>query len=1079
MSKRCSTSGPVSIVWPDARSLDPVRLSGGRCERLSGVIIDVDGPVGGATSRDGAGLTGRTAFGYRGTGADSASIDAGLAGRTIEAGDRLRYAIYPELDAGLQYPATYAALDLRFTDGTLLSSLGVRDQYGMAADASGQGAAKILYADQWNDVQVDLGVAAGRTIGQVLITVTPPESLPELDYRGWIDLLDLGPAPADPDGSDRCAYVDTRRGTNASGGFSRGNNLPITAWPNGFNFLTPVTNASTHRWPYEYQRANNADNLTELQGIAFSHQPSPWMGDRDQLIIMPVAAAEPLGDPAERAAAFSHDDEIARPDVYRVDLTGNLRAEVAPTDHGAIFRFGFDDQAAGRHVIIDTIDENGSFDYADGALTGWVENGSPFGRTRMYCYGTLDTAPTGFGATTRGRTTARAASFASDTRQVVLRMATSFISVDQARHNLQLELADHDFETIRQRANDSWNHRLSVITVTDATQPQLRTLYGSLYRLNLYPNSQFENVGAADHPDYSYASPVQPTDGEAGSARTNAVIKSGKIYVNHGFWDTYRTAWPAYAFFYPELAAELVDGFVQQYRDGGWVARWSSPGYADLMTGTSSDVAFADAYLKGVPLPDPIGTYQAGLRNATVTPDDPAVGRKGVADGLFRGYVSTDTEESVSWALEGYINDFGLATQAAALSKDPDTPDELRGRLAEESEYFARRSRNYTLLFDPRIDFFQGRRSDGGFAKAAEEFDPAEWGGDFTETNGWNFAFHVPHDGAGLAALYGGPQGLEAKLDAFFSTPEKADKKGTYGKIIHEMLEARAVRMGQYGFSNQPAHHIAYLYNYSTAPAKTQAVVREVVQRLFTGEQIGQGYPGDEDNGEMSAWYLFSALGLYPLRVGAAEYAIGSPLFTQAQVTPLGGDPITITAANNTLSNVYVRSAMINDNPLRTPSINASDLAGGHLHFELAAEPSRWGTGEPAPSVTALGDEPQPLLDLCPAVDGPFAALFDDDSRTEFALADAPIVWTLPAPAQAAFYTLTSGARPVDPSGWRLEGSIDGQHWTVLDERSGESFEWRRQTRPFKISNPAPADQYRLVITADHGAALAEIELLA
>jgi len=1042
-------------------------------------MIDSGGPVGGPTSKDGAGFTSPTAFGFTGAGRSAEVIEAALAGRRIATGDRLRYAIYPELDPGLEYAATYAALDLRFTDGTLLSELGVHDQYQMPADAAGQGAAKILYADQWNDVQIGLDAAAGRTIEAVLITVAPPDSLQDRQYRGWVDLLHLGPAPADPDGTDLCAYVDTRRGTNANGAFSRGNNLPITAWPNGFNFLTPVTDASTHRWPYEYQHANNADNRPELQGIAFSHQPSPWMGDRDQLIVMPVATAEPLGDPAERAAAFSHDDELARPDLYRVDLAGGLRAEVAPTDHGAIFRFTFADESAGRHVIIDTIDESGSFDFAGGALTGWVENGSGFGRTRMYCYGTFDTELTDFGPTVGGRSAARAASFGPDATEVVLRIATSFISIDQARKNLLLELADPDLEAVRQQANAIWNERLSVIKVADATQPQLRTLYGSLYRLNLYPNSQFENAGTAEEPDYRYASPVRPTDGEAGAEHTNAVIRSGKIYVNHGFWDTYRTAWPAYAFFYPELVAELVDGFVQQYRDGGWVARWSSPGYADLMTGTSSDVSFADAYLKGVPLPDPLGTYDAGLQNATVTPDDPAVGRKGVADGLFRGYVSTDTEESVSWALEGYINDFGLANQAAALAVDPATPDALRGRLAEEAEYFSRRSRNYTLLFDPAVDFFQGRRSDGRFAKPRDEFDPEEWGGDFTETDGWNFAFHVPHDGAGLAALYGGPQGLEAKLDAFFSTPEKADKKGTYAGVIHEMLEARAVRMGQYGFSNQPAHHIAYLYNYAGTPSKTQRVVREVLQRLFVGEQIGQGYPGDEDNGEMSAWYLFSALGLYPLRVGAAEYAIGSPLFGEVTVTPQGREPIMITAAGNAPGNVYVQSVAIDDVRLEAPSISADDLASGHLHFTMGPRPSEWGTAQPAPSITSPGKDPEPLVDLCPRSDGPDAALFDDDSRTEFALAGDTISWQLPAPAQAVFYTLTSGAGPADPTGWRLEGSTDGVEWSVLDERHDQVFARRRQTRPFKISNPAVADHYRLVITAAEGATLAQIELLA
>ncbi|SDS34417.1 GH92 family glycosyl hydrolase [Microlunatus soli] len=1047
------------------------------------MIIEVgSGPVDGTTSKDGAGFSSVEATRYAGTadGRQSAVIDRRSV--PVAAGDRLRYLIYPELDDALSYVATYAAVDLRFSDGSLLSDLGVTDQYQMAFGAAGQGAAKILYCGQWNDVQVDLTAAAGRTVAEVVLVVDTPTSLAGQDFTGWLDGIEIGPAPARNDPADLVGYVDTRRGSNASGDFSRGNNLPITAWPNGFNFLTPVTNASTHRWPYEYHRANNADNRPELQGLAFSHQPSPWMGDRDQLIVMPVASTEPLGDPAERAAAFSHDQETARPDHYRVRLDSGVVAELAPTDHGAIFRFDFGADAAGRHVIIDTIDDHARYQIDGTVLTGWVENGSEFGRTRMYCYGEFSVAPADFGPTVGGRPSARAASFA-DESEVVLRIATSFIGTEQAKHNLALELAGRSLEEIRQDARQAWQQRLSVITVEDATEPQLRTLYGCLYRLNLYPNSQFENAGSVDQPEYRYASPVLPPDGESTDDRTAAVIKSGKVYVNSGFWDTYRTAWPAYAFLYPELAAELVDGFVSQYRDGGWVARWSSPGYADLMTGTSSDVAFADAYVKDVPLPDPLSTYDAGLRNATVTPTDPAVGRKGVDRGLFTGYVSTDVDESVSWALEGYLNDFGLALMAERLAADPATPADRRRQLSEEAVYFRRRSLNYVLLFDPKINFFQGRRADGEFAKSPEEFDPAEWGGDFTETDGWNFAFHVAHDGRGLANLYGGRDGLRAKLDEFFTTPELADKKGTYGTVIHEMTEARAVRMGQYGFSNQPAHHIAYLYNYAGAPHRTQQVTREVLQRLFVGEQIGQGYPGDEDNGEMSAWYIFSALGLYPLRVGAPEYAVTAPLFRRAEVRPQGREPLSITAHDQDHEHHYIQSVQLNGRPVRTSSIDAAALRdGGTLDFTLGAEPSTWAAGADVapPSITDHDRIAAPLTDLIGSSSTP-TELFDDDSTTEttFATATPTISWSLTEPARAEFYTLTSGQNDGDPSAWRLEGSADGKDWVLLDERTDQRFDWRRQTRPFMIDNAGDHQHYRLVITRAPGRfALSEIELL-
>ncbi|MFI5732004.1 GH92 family glycosyl hydrolase [Kribbella sp. NPDC051587] len=1020
------------------------------------MILETGGGPGGPTSPQ-AGFSSVDAVRYAGTTGGRQEASLNVTAGVIQRGERLRYKVYPELDDRLEYDATYVAVDLIFADGTRLSELGATDQYGNAFHAFGQGVAKVLYADQWNDVQVDLAVAAGKTVADVVLTVDAPAS--GTSFVGWIDDVEIGPAPPRLDGSDLAAYVDTRRGTNASFGFSRGNTLPITAWPNGFNFITPVTDASTYRWPYEYHRLNNADNLTELQGLTFSHQPSPWMGDRDQLTVMPVAAASPLGDPVARAAAFSHDDEIARPDLYSVRFTNGLSAELAPTDHGAIFRFTFPADAAGRHLIFDTIDENGAFAYDDGALTGWVENGAETGRTRMFCYGEFSSLAS-FGPADGGRANARAATFTTD--EVTFRIATSFISVEQAQHNLALELEGRSFDEIQQAANEIWNERLAVIRPEGATEPQLRTVYGNLYRLNLYPNSQYENTGTAAEPSYRYASPViPPVDGKA-------VVKTGKMYVNSGFWDTYRTAWPAYAFLYPTLAAELVDGFVQQYRDGGWIARWSSPGYADCMTGTSSDVSFADAYLRGVELPDPLATYDAGLRNASVVPEATEVGRKGATTGFFNGYVSNDTEESVSWSLEAYLNDFGLAAMASRLAEVfPERGEQLR----EEAAYLYRRSQNYVLLFDPAINFFQGRRADGEFARTPAEFDPCEWGGDFTETDGWNFAFHVAHDPRGLAGLYGGPGGLEAKLDEFFATPELATKKGTYDIVIHEMLEAQAVRMGQFGFSNQPAHHIAWMYNYAGAPHKTQAIAREVLDRLYVGEQIGQGYPGDEDNGEMSAWYLFAALGLYPLRVGAPEYAIGSPLFPRVTVTPLGGTPLLITASG--VENPYVQELRVDGKPLSVASITDAALQGAsQVEFVLGPEPSDWGTLESPPSLST--ETPAPLVDLIPLdVANP---LFDNTSATEVAV-DSVVEWSLPSPATAAFYTLTSAAGPgADPSGWRLEGSSDGVTWSLLDERTDQTFPWRHQVRPFQIPTPAAHQHYRLTLTTP--ATLTQVELL-
>ncbi|TDC33596.1 ATP-binding protein [Micromonospora sp. 15K316] len=1048
------------------------------------------GPADGYTTKPGAGFTGTAALRYAGgaEGDGRSYATNKLFDVHIPVGPetRLSYKIFPEFTSGDgRYPSTYAALDLHFTDGTYLSGRSPLDQHGYRLTAAGQGAAKVLYAEQWNAVQTDVGaVANGKTIDRILLAYDNPQATGKTRFQGWLDDVEVTGSPTRIDGSKLTNYVDTRRGTNSTGGFSRGNNLPITSVPNGFNFFTPVTDAVSDSWQYHYARYNNAANLPTLQGLAISHEPSPWMGDRNQMSVMPVLGdANLTGSPASRAVAFRHEDETARPDHYRVALQNGLVAEVSPTDHAGAMRFTFPSgQATGSLVF-----HNGTFTIGtDGTFTGWVDNGSGFsaGRSRMFVAGAFDRAPTAAAATS--------ATFdVSANRQVTMRIATSFLSVDQARKNLDLEVTGKSFDQIHAAATAAWQERLGRIEVRDASETQLVTLYSNLYRLNLYPNSQSENTGTASAPRWQYASPVSAPAGTSTATHTGAKIVDGQIYVNNGFWDTYRTVWPAYSLLYPDVAARIADGFVQHYRDGGWIARWSSPGYADLMTGTSANVAVAQAYLTGVKLPDPLAAYDAAVKDATVASGRSEVGRKGIETSLFLGYTPTSTGESVSWALEGFINDYGIGNMAAALAKDPATPKSERARLKDESAYFLQRARNYVHLFDPETKLFQGRDAAGNFLDG----DPLDWGGVYTETNGWNFAFTAQQDGQGLANLYGGPKALEKKLDEFFATPENADRPGGYGGIIHEMLEARAVRLGQLGMSNQPSHHIPYMYDFAGAPAKTQAIVREIMQRLYVGSEIGQGYLGDEDNGEMSSWYVLSSLGIYPLQAGSSQWAIGSPQFTRMVVHRENGD-IVVNAPNNSTKNVYVQDVKVNGKKQRGLSVDVSAFTrGGTIDFRMGADPSSWGSGknDAPPSLTKGNDTPEPLQDTtgpglgtATATGGQDASkLFDDSSITQltFSSGTPQVSWAFRGKKQKpAYYTLTSGAAQGDPADWRLQGSNDGITWTTVDSRKGEVFRWRNQTRPFKIDKPGRFAQFRLVVTKTVGAAqpnLAEVELLA
>ena len=1071
------------------------------------------GPAGSWNARFRAGYTGARALRYAGN-----IVAAGRAYSynkifdvhiPVTESTELSYFIMPDrVTRELSYASTYAAIDLVFADGTSLSDLGAVDQNYAPLTAPGQGASRTLYAREWNYRAARIGdVAAGKTIDRIVIAYDHPAGAPDR-FGGWIDDLRITRPPSPTPRARLSDYVLTTRGTNSSGAYSRGNTFPATAVPHGFNLWTPVTNARSTSWLYEYHRSNNADNLPTLQALSLSHEPSPWMGDRHTFQVMPSAApGTPAAGRSARALAFRHDHEIARAHYYSVTFETGLRAEIAPTDHAAVFRFTFPGDHAS--LIFDNVNNDGglTLDVAAGVVTGYsdVRSGLSAGATRMFIYAVFDRPVTAGGTLLGGggpNVTGYLRFDAGAERTVTMRIATSLISVDQARNNLALEIADTDtFDDVKQRAQALWDDKLRVIEVEGATEDQRITLYSNLYRLFLYPNSGFENTGTAQAPVYQYASPLSPPTGPHTPTRTDAPIVTGTIYVNNGFWDTYRSAWPAYALLTPTMAGAMIDGFVQQYNDGGWVSRWSSPGYADLMTGTSSDVAFADAYLKGVRF-DAEAAYDAALKNATVAPPNRAVGRKGLKTSIFRGYTSTETGAGLSWAMAGYLNDFGIANMAAALAEEDDDDDEgddddeeddddgnpRRREYLESAEYFRDRSLGYVHLFDPSVRFFQGRHPDGTWRLPANAYDPAVWGYDYTETNGWNMAFDAPHDGQGLANLYGGRDALADKLDAFFAAPETGTLGGSYGGVIHEMREARDVRMGQLGLSNQPAYHIIYMYNYAGRPWRAQAAVRDALARLFVGSTLGQGYLGDEDNGALSSWHVFSALGFYPLQVGSPRYAIGSPLFKKATVHLENGNTLVIDAPNNSPDNVYIQGLTVNGRPY-TKTYLPHDLltTGATLAFDMGPTPSEWGTApdDAPPSITTGTVAPRPLQDTtgggtataCDDTD--VAALFDDTSATQVTVPAVLDYRLADGATKVVFYTLTSGESGTAPSGWRLLGSTNGSTWTAIDKRRGESFRWQRQTRAFKVADPGAYAHYRLEITSGAPTTLAEVELLA
>ena len=1061
------------------------------------------GPLNAYTSKNRVGFTGVKAFHYVG---NQSAAGHGWSYNKIFDVDipvtpstELSYKVQPQFMTGdLKYPSTNVAIDLAFTDGTYLRDLGAVDENGFPLTPEGQGKSKVLYTNQWNLVRSVIGtVAKGKTIDRILVGYDNPDGPGAI--QGWLDDVKISATPTPPASTRPSDNVLTTRGTLSNGSFSRGNNFPATAVPHGFNFWTPLTDAGTLNWLYNYSQQNNAQNLPQLQAFGVSHEPSPWMGERQTFQVMPSAAAGvPDANRDNRALAFKHTNETARAHYYGVQFENGIKTEIAPTDHAAIFRFGF--PGADSSLLFDNVDNSGglTLNPSAGTLSGYsdVKSGLSAGAGRLFVYATFD-KPVTAGAKLPGEGRDNVRGYlrfnAGADKTVTMRIATSLISVDQAKKNLEQEIAPtRSFDQVRDAAQQAWDKQLSVIEVEGASKDQTTTLYSNLYRLFLYPNSSSENTGTPEKPAYKYASFVSPKAGADTPTQTGAKIVDGQTYVNNGFWDTYRTTWPAYSLLTPDMAGKMVDGFVQQYRDGGWISRWSSPGYADLMTGTSSDVAFADAYLKGIKNFDVKASYDAALKNATVTPPNNAVGRKGLDEGIFLGYAPNTAEHGFSWSIEGYVNDYGIANLSKKLYDEAAANDPRKQEYLANYEYFTSRAQQYVNLFDPSVGFFQGRDAAGKFGRTPAEYDPRVWGIDYTETDGWGMAFSVPQDGQGLANLYGGKAGLAAKLDAFFADQETANFPGSYGGVIHEMREARDVRMGQLGHSNQASHHTIYMYDYAGQPAKTQAKVREALSRLYTGSEIGQGYGGDEDNGEQSAWWMFSALGFYPLQMGSPDYAIGSPLFKKATIHLAGGKDLVINAPKNSSKNVYVQGVKVNGKAYSSTSISHDVISrGGTIDFDMGPNPSSWGTGKnDAPKSITTGDAvPAPLHDETGAGKGTVStsdgsdvtALLDNTSRTEAKVTGAVQYQLNNTDEAVTNYTLTSPKGAGDVKGWVLKGSYDGKNWAVADKQENQAFTWRQQTRAFKVAQPAHYAYYKLEVTSTSTgapASLAELELL-
>jgi predicted alpha-1,2-mannosidase len=741
------------------------------------------------------------------------------------------------------------------------------------------------------------------------------------------------PAPATSDLAD---LANPLVGTDSSYELSYGNTYPAVTLPWGMNAWTPMTGKIGDGWGYTYQAHT-------IRGIKMTHQPSPWMNDYAAFALMPETGPIKLkGD--ERASWFSHKAEESHPYAYKVYLADDdTTAEVTPTEHAAQFRFTFP-KSDDAHILLDAFD-GGSMvriEPEKRRIIGYVRNNHGGVPNNFHSWfvlqfdhdftvgGTWDDDWVLSDQPTReaGHVGAVVSFRTIKGEQIGVKVASSFISPEQAQLNLDREVGHDSFDQTEAKAKAIWEADLGRVRIDDPSPDNKRTFYSGLYHMLLFPRSFSEVNAAGETVHYS------PYDGK---------VHPGELYTDNGFWDTFRGVFPFLTLMYPDRDQAIMKGLVNTVKEGGWLPEWASPGYRDVMIGSNSANLIGDAWLKGIRGYDIATLYSALKKNATTSQGRPvnrkgdtisAVGREGVEYYNRLGYVPYDVgiHENAARSLEYATADFTLSRLAASLNK----PD--------DAKLFAEHAQNYRKLYDPSSGWMRGRNRDGSWETP---YNPFKWGDAFTEGNGVQYSWSVTQDVAGLIDLMGGDKATVAKLDSIFNMPPVFDAS-YYGEVIHEIREMQIVNMGQYAHGNEPAQHIIYLYDYAGAPWKAQYHARDVMKRLYS--PTPDGYPGDEDNGQTSAWYVFSALGFYPVTSGTGQYVIGSPLFQKVTLTMPTGKTLTIEAENNSPDNVYVQSLSFNGKPWNKTWLPHAMLEqGGTLDFVMGPKPAMsWGAGPEA-----------------------------------------------------------------------------------------------------------------------------------
>lgn len=719
---------------------------------------------------------------------------------------------------------------------------------------------------------------------------------------------------------DPVEYVSPLVGTQSTFELSTGNTYPAIARPWGMNFWTPQTGKMGDGWQYVY-------TANKIRGFKQTHQPSPWINDYGQFVIMPVVGS-PEFDQDKRASWFSHKGEVAKAYYYKVYLAEHdVVTELTPTDRAALFRFTFPENDH-SYIVVDALDkgsyvkvipeENKIIGYTTKNSGGVPDNfknyfiiqfDKPFTYKATFADGTLSEGNVEQQANHAGAVIG----FKTKKGEIVhAKVASSFISYEQAAINMK-ELSNDSFDTLVQKGKDAWNDVLSKIEVEGGNLDQYRTFYSCLYRSLLFPRKFYELDANGKVVHYS------PYNGQ---------VLPGYMYTDTGFWDTFRCLFPFLNLMFPSVNKEMQEGLINTYKESGFFPEWASPGHRGCMVGNNSASVLVDAYMKGVKVED-LKTLYEGLIHGTenVHPQVSSTGRLGYEYYNELGYVPYDVKinENAARTLEYAYDDWCIYK----LAKDLKRPK-------KEIDLFAKRAMNYKNLFDKETNLMRGKNKDGKFMAP---FSPLKWGDAFTEGNSWHYSWSVFHDPQGLIDLMGGKEVFVQMLDSVFAVPPIFDDS-YYGSVIHEIREMTVMNMGNYAHGNQPIQHMIYMYNYAGEPWKAQYWLRQVMNRMYTPGP--DGYCGDEDNGQTSAWYVFSALGFYPVCPGTTQYVMGAPLFKKATLHFENGKSLVINAPANSAENFYIKSMKLNGQNYTKNYLDHNDLMKGVvLDIEMDNQPNK------------------------------------------------------------------------------------------------------------------------------------------